>query len=528
VSAAGDAGPYARSEVYLGRPPGAAGSSGFTPPPPLPPIGFGAAIGQSNRRSIAGYQATNGSDSSYGVSFTTGFGPVLMARKLATAPRSPQTWDFDTGMVTLRAYAASGSNMGPEQTTGRYLVNYGVFANPVLVAIAVDATSLPNHWMKSSGFPASGTKLYDTMIQFFRDQMTTVGRDIEWLEWDQGEGDTGTQSVALAREANMHQMASDLRTDLGIPALPILVCQPHPQTTGAPYIAEVRAGNAAFVANDPHAVLLDFGDLRLNSNPHYDELGQLARGDRIGVAVRKLFFPGSSGNKEAGPEPWLQQADAGYPCVGTPTTISPLSGPEPKAGDCEYLATASYSAAATITLPVPAGFVQIANAESVAVGLHRRLTVWRRLLGAGDIDSDGRTAKPSVDFGAATINVARIAGMRGVAPWAADPTDAVSTGANNANNTALVLPGGTTTVNNERLLIFACTAGATNGVLSVVNADLTDIRIEWDGIYTPSGGGSPGLAIITARKAVAGAYGATTITFKSTGINVGAIIQVKP
>lgn len=492
--------------------------------------GFGLHVGQSNARSIAGYQTTAGSDTSYGVSDTVGFAPALMNRQLATAPTDPMVWSFITGTETVRAYAPSGSNIGPEQTIARYMVKYGIAANPFICSMACDATSLRRHWLKGAGFPVNGGELYSQLLTFGMARQVEAGRKFEYIIWDQGETDTGDATDASTRQVNLAKMASDLRTDLGCPGIPFILCQVNAAQSASTFLSQVRAANLAFAAADPNAVVVNFDDIRLHNDPHYDGIGQFDRGDRLALAIGRKYNPTSSFNAGSGPCPWLQGYAAGYTAVASPDAAMPLCEAGPQDGDYQLLIAAAYANSATITLPTPAGFVPHGSQfESVSGAQHRTLAVFKRPVTAAILNANnGRMPTPSVDFATSTINCARIFSVRGPNKFLSDPFGTMVTGVNNANNTALTISGGSTASNNALLLIIMLTAGATNGVSTVTNASLTGVKVEWDGRYVPAGGGTVGIALGSATLATAGSFGTTGVTFLSTGINAGAVIPVYP
>lgn len=107
---------------------------------------------------------------------------------------SAKTCGVGPGMVFARAVlATTGSPIG-------------------LVPCAVGGTAI-REWEK-------GEKLYEQMVRRARSAQSNGGR-IRALLWYQGESDT-THHAASIYKTNMEKLIADVRSDLGLPELPIL------------------------------------------------------------------------------------------------------------------------------------------------------------------------------------------------------------------------------------------------------------------------------------------------------------------
>jgi hypothetical protein len=109
-----------------------------------------------------------------------------------------------------------------------------------------------------------------------------------------------------------------------------------------------------------------------------------------------------------------------------------------------------------------------------------------------------------------------------------NPWDVTTGGTNAVSSTALVIPGGTTTVNN--CLIVAIAADSINSTSARLsgraNATLTNVSEKHDDGTTI--GTDVGLVCITGNKDTAGAYGNTTGTYTIATVTAYMTIALKP
>lgn len=509
--------------------------------------GMFALMGQSNMVSAganaqggggggAGIGTPRSADGGYNISLTTPFTGCLMSEKYATAPTTPMNY-FDTTLEFLLPYSGSGgANMGPEQTLGRWLVNYGVFPNPALIKFAVSSTRLDVHWL--SQFPSgTATTMYQDAIAYLKAARSSLNRQYDGLIWVQGESDAGTSSAANAYQANLATFIARVRADLGVPNLPFILTQMNAASAFGAFRDTVRAAQAAFVASDPNSILVNIDDIFLESDPHYAMIGQADHGDRIAVGVRNLLGK-TSNNLGSGSFPYYQYASAG--CSTFSGGIAhPRSGADPIFNDREFLAAVTYANTGTVAAlsavtgsngtTGSVGFTQVGSQviSTFATTNQKTLTVWERILGpTTPTGSNGRFGSPAVQMlsGTSALNVARIFSVRN---GNSAPTTTFVTAANNANNATLVFPSITSSVANSMVMGFVTTAGVNNHMLSVTNATMTNVSIKWDSIYNP-GAGVMHLGMFTAQLPTAGAYGPTTVTMSGSGNNAGFMALVAP
>lgn len=152
----------------------------------------------------------------------------------------------------------------------------------------------------------------------------------------------------------------------------------------------------------------------------------------------------------------------------------------------------------TITV---SGWTEVSNLAASPAGQNTKLFLfWRRATG-----TDATLTSDSGDH-----QIGRIIAVRGCVT-SGDPWNITVGGNENTADTSVTIPGETTTVANC-LIIAACCHGsdATVTFSSWTNANLSDLTEYIDDSTTDGTGG--GIALATGGKAVAGAYGDTTVT----------------
>ena len=503
--------------------------------------GMFALLGQSNmwgQGAAAGGGSANlrGADQGYGISLATPFAPVTMNQRTSNGPTTPMAY-ADTGTGPLAPYTGSSPNMGPEQTLGRWLVNYGVYPSPALVKFAVGSTRLDVHWL--SQFPSgTATTMYQDAMQQLTSRRTELNRQYDGLVWLQGEADEGTSAAANAYQANLGVFFGRVRGDLGIPNLPVFIVQVNQATGFGPFRDTVRAAQAAYVASDPNAYLVNVDDIFIEADPHYGMIGLADIGERCALAIKNALKP--QVNTNLGTGVYYQQAAAG--CTAPSGGFSfPRTGADTQVGDREYLVATCYpNTGSTVQLissasngpggaAGDAGFTQVTSSffSQLTTTNRRVMQVWERIISpTTPTASNGRYATPTVFYasGSSNLNVARIFDIRG---GATGSTTNFVVAANNANNTSLIFPSITSSVSQSLAVGFVATAGANNAIKSITNAAFSNISIKWDSIYNP-GAGFIQLGMFTAQLINPGAYGPTTIAFTGSGVNVGFMSIVSP
>jgi hypothetical protein len=181
------------------------------------------------------------------------------------------------------------------------------------------------------------------------------------------------------------------------------------------------------------------------------------------------------------------------------------------------------SANQVISLSDAQGFVQVPDSPqgtgtADTAGSTRLAVYWCRA-------TSGAMAAPTVaDSGDHVVGT--IVTFRGCIATG-NPWD-VTAGDTGASNTAVSIPGDTTTVA-DCLIVMACAHGIDSAAVQFTdwaNADLANLAERRD-ISTASGHGG-GIGVATGEKATAGAYGVTTATLASASLQARMSIALKP
>lgn len=144
--------------------------------------------------------------------------------------------------------------------------------------------------------------------------------------------------------------------------------------------------------------------------------------------------------------------------------------------------------------------------------------------------ADNATASPTVadsgDHQIARINSTRYARQTGT-PWLDDDDD-IEVGTLDPGDTAVSIPGLTTSVDNCLIMqgVAGCVDTGTSQTGSWTNGDLTTLTERWE-TYDASGAGG-GMAVATGWKPTAGAIGATTATLTTSTLQAFYTIAVAP
>lgn len=487
-------------------------------------------IGDSNCVGAANYNATGQADTGYGVSNSSGYAPVTMRSFYATGVADPLTI-VDTGSVTLRAYDIPGNlNMGMEQTLARRLYQRGVSAAPLIWKWGVSGSVQHTNWRADSTSPITGGNMVAQVVAFFLAREAEFNRKLDCIVVNLGENDTSSSTNATPTATDIASMVSGIRTGLSRPQLPFFYVLVNSTTTGA-FTSTVRAGQVTAIAADQYMRGIYSDDIRLASNPHYGANGYYDLGDRAAHEIIKYFWPGVSFNLETPSAiPRLQDQGAMFTSAVSPATAAPRSGPDIADGDLQLLVVTSQSTDPTYTLTTAAGFAAVnAKFQSIFSGTnYRTMGVWWRLVDQTTLNANnGTMPNPVIDATVAATNGAVILTIRGPNKWVANPIDQLTTGANNANSTALSITGHTTAVANEMALILCSLPGSGSTVSACTNANLTGISKRRESTITQTT--TIGLAVHTAQVPASGTViGATSITMSGAGNNVGCIITIKP
>ena len=150
-----------------------------------------------------------------------------------------------------------------------------------LIPCAVGGTPL-SRWVK-------GGDLYEKAVQRAR-AAAAAGR-IKGVLWHQGESDTSQKENAETYQARLTQMLQDLRADLDLPDVPIVVGQLGPFLTTAkyPYVETVRGAIQAMSAEVPGVGFADSANLKDNGDAlHFSASAQETFATRYAATMKTL------------------------------------------------------------------------------------------------------------------------------------------------------------------------------------------------------------------------------------------------
>jgi hypothetical protein len=150
-----------------------------------------------------------------------------------------------------------------------------------LIPCAVGGTAL-SRWVK-------GGDLYEKAVQ--RARAAAATGQIKGVLWHQGESDTSKKENAETYQARLTQMLKDLRGDLNLPDVPIVVGQLGPFLTTAkyPYVETVRGAIEAVSAEVPGVGVADSADLKDSGDAlHFSAAAQETFATRYAVTMKTL------------------------------------------------------------------------------------------------------------------------------------------------------------------------------------------------------------------------------------------------
>lgn len=491
-------------------------------------IGF---TGQSNQIQ-ADANATGHSDGGYG--HFLNYASAIMAAMFnstgpAASPSGPQTFTLISTQQLKAAAPAGQANQGPWLQAPKLMVLRAGFKKIGILLFQISGSSLRRHRGVNAGFPNVGQTVFQQWAAWIQARQSEYGRKMDALVRVDGETDAGDTTDAATYQQNLADDAAAYRAATGNASMWHVICELNAATSFGPNQAAIRAAQAAYVASDAQSSLINFDRFPLASDPHYASVEQNDMGDEVGATLIDVFKPGTLPTAVAGPAPAFVHASSGITSIAAPATMMPRSGPRPKSGNWEFLAVRTYSAATTIVLTDAQGFVLLTSVtSSISAGtIANNLAVYGRQIDPA-VYVNGRMPPPTVSGGAATRCVSRIFECSGPAAWSVSPVGALSSGANNANSTALSIGTVTSTANNQLALIFMATAAQNNFISTITNSNLVGIAKQWDSSYNP-GDAFIGLAMATATVPVSGTVlGATSVVTSLAGVNAGIILLVTP
>ncbi len=200
---------------------------------------------------------------------------------------------------------ASDNVFGPELVMGRILGD-AVESPIVFFKSALGGTQLHTRWRPPSAVKRAGGEAGDLYLRMMRrfhrfladpgvDYPAYDGRKIEvaGFVWFQGENDSLAEEVPEDRstgfwhhyERNLRDLVHDVRTELAVPELPVLIIQigPAPVWNRKGGGDVIRAAQQKVAEEDPHATWISTMDLYPKA--HYNTPSMLTIGERAGKAL---------------------------------------------------------------------------------------------------------------------------------------------------------------------------------------------------------------------------------------------------
>ena len=174
-----------------------------------------------------------------------------------------------------------GSGIGPGLSFAAAMLKANPRITIGLVPCAVGGTPL-SRWVK-------GGDLYARAVA--RAKAAAADGEIKGALWHQGESDTTDRGNAESYGARLTQMFTDLRRDLGLPRMPIVVGQLGMYLTpqGYPYIDTVRAAIAGMPGALPNVAYADSQGLTDKGDGlHFNAASQAEFGRRYAKAMIAL------------------------------------------------------------------------------------------------------------------------------------------------------------------------------------------------------------------------------------------------
>lgn len=161
-----------------------------------------------------------------------------------------------------------------------------------MVNVARGGTSI-TAWQKTSGL--SDETLYGAMVKRVR-AASTLGQ-VRALVWIQGEGDTIPANAATAQiyDQYLAALVSNLRADLGLPNLPVIIAglgnNTHADMADYPNWSLVRSKQIAAAAAIQNSVYVNMSDVTLTYNlVHYNVPGYNTLAARMAQAYYDQFY----------------------------------------------------------------------------------------------------------------------------------------------------------------------------------------------------------------------------------------------
>ena len=181
-----------------------------------------------------------------------------------------------------KAATLPSPQFGPELGFGHTLAKAHPEKHLLLIKCTEGGTNLKNDWN-----PDQPKKLYERFIAFVRTNQKTMEANGDTYEirgflWHQGESDAG--QPAGVYQANLTALIQRVRTDLGLPQLPVLIGQVYNNGKRDNIFADQKS----VVSTVPETYLVESAGLETWDNgTHFDAKSQIELGARFARQMLK-------------------------------------------------------------------------------------------------------------------------------------------------------------------------------------------------------------------------------------------------
>lgn len=188
-----------------------------------------------------------------------------------------------------------GNAYGPELVFGQALDKAG-YSSTSLIKVAHGGTNLHVDWRSPLSGGAVGPLYVElrARIQSLKTAPASVNpsctkKGCRWAAfvWFQGENDSFDSASGLAYEQNLKNLIADVRNDVGVPTMPVVIVQTGSWAQSLAFGKNVAAAQSAVVGADKYAMLVNTSDL--SGFYHYDSASKLIIGERVAQAVKSLL-----------------------------------------------------------------------------------------------------------------------------------------------------------------------------------------------------------------------------------------------
>ena len=210
---------------------------------------------------------------------------------------APGTWSGP--LTTGFGFSSRNGSYGPELVFGHRLAEH-MADDIVLIKVAEGGTDLYEMWRSPSmearlGISDEPTN-YPLLVQHLNEVRADissylpkyVGVEVEievaGFVWFQGWNDAMKTTYASAYEENLFDLVTDLRNDLNLPGLPIVIGQTQNDSQDGMVIQEAQRTVASTIENAGTFITTD-----LSGYFHFDASSHLIIGDRMASAMLELY-----------------------------------------------------------------------------------------------------------------------------------------------------------------------------------------------------------------------------------------------